>query len=84
MLTAPPKKHVYSASYDTFQTDYVPCKKVCISSKEPEYLKWSCALLREKLREKGENFFGKREILIERWKTLMVKESENHKREIVE
>jgi len=84
MLTTPPKKHAYSASYDTFQTEYVPCKKVQKSSKEPEYLKWSCALLREKLREKGENFFGKREILCERWKTLKDKESVNCERDCEE
>ena len=54
MLSAPPKKCAYSASYDTFQTEYVPHKKVQKSSKEPEYLKWSCTIYTEgEIKRKG-------------------------------
>ena len=68
MTTAPPKKHTYSTSYDVFQVDNRPKKKVQKSTPKPDYVGWTCEKLWEKLQERGENFFGQKAVLVERWK----------------
>ncbi len=77
MMTVPLKKHTYSSSYDVFQVENRPKKKVRKSLPSPDYVGWTCEKLREKLRERGENFFGQKEELVERWKKLIEKEKEN-------
>ena len=60
MTKEAPKKRSYSSSYDVFQTGRTPQKKVRKSTPRPDYLGWTCEKLREKLREKGENFLGRK------------------------
>jgi hypothetical protein len=59
-----------------FQTGCAPQTKVQKSTPRADYLGWTCKKLREKLKEKGENFFGQREELMERWKKVIERESE--------
>ena len=76
MTMDPPKKRSYSSSYDVFQTGSTPQKRARRSTPRADYLGWTCEKLREKLREKGENFFGRREELVERWKKVIEGENE--------
>ncbi len=73
-----PQKDSYSSSYDVFQTGCAPQKKVRKSTPRADYLGWTCEKLREKLKEIGENFFGQREELMERWKKVIERERDCH------
>ncbi len=75
MTMESPKKHSYSSSYDVFQTGCAHQKKVQKSTPRAAYLGWTCEKLMEKLKEKGE-LFWQREELMEMWKKVIEKESE--------